>query len=164
MVGQGPAPFLEGPLAGDRQGAAFVGGGNEPDQQLAAGGVRGREPASSQMIRSLGSRISRGPWARLAHCPGPRTEASASFTAMALIIALTTWAHPVRVYSQRCAAMRRLHVIAIHDLGDVGTLASSAFEGIRHAANPGPWPGEASTQARPSSPDGSACGIRSPPR
>jgi len=44
VLGQEPAPFLEGPVAGDGEAAAFVCGGDEPEQQLAAGGVKGCEP------------------------------------------------------------------------------------------------------------------------
>ena len=44
MLGQEPAPLLEWPVAGDAEGAAFVGGGDEPEQQLGAGVVEGREP------------------------------------------------------------------------------------------------------------------------
>ena len=43
VFGQEPAPGLEGPVAGDAQGAAFVGGGDEPEQQLGAGVVEGGE-------------------------------------------------------------------------------------------------------------------------
>jgi hypothetical protein len=45
-------------VAGDAQGAAFVGGGDEPEQQLGAGVVEGANPTSSQMIRSWRSRVS----------------------------------------------------------------------------------------------------------
>ena len=44
VFGQEPAPGLEGPVRGGAQGAAFVGGGDEPEQQLGAGVVQGREP------------------------------------------------------------------------------------------------------------------------
>jgi hypothetical protein len=44
VVGQEATPFLERPVAGDREAAAFVGGGDEPEQQLAAGAVQRREP------------------------------------------------------------------------------------------------------------------------
>ena len=37
MLGQEPAPLVEGPVAGDAQRAAFVGGGDEAEQQLGAG-------------------------------------------------------------------------------------------------------------------------------
>ena len=36
--------MVEGPVAGDAQGAAFVGGGDEPEQQLGAGVVERGEP------------------------------------------------------------------------------------------------------------------------
>jgi hypothetical protein len=36
--------FVEGPVAGDAQGAAFVGGGDEPEQQLGAGVIQRGEP------------------------------------------------------------------------------------------------------------------------
>jgi len=45
-LGQEPAPLVEGPVAGDAEGAAFVGGGDEPEQQLGSGVVEGREPTS----------------------------------------------------------------------------------------------------------------------
>ena len=44
VFGQEPAPRFEGPVAGDAQGAAFVGGGDEPEQQLSGGVVEGGEP------------------------------------------------------------------------------------------------------------------------
>ena len=44
VLGQEPSPLLERPVGGDRQGAAFVGGGDEPEQQLGAGVVERREP------------------------------------------------------------------------------------------------------------------------
>src|ERR1700729_4450005 len=34
VLGQEPAPGFEGPVAGDAQGAAFVGGGDNAEQQL----------------------------------------------------------------------------------------------------------------------------------
>ena len=46
VLGQEPAPLLEWPVAGDAEGAAFVGGGDEPEQQLGSGVVEGREPTS----------------------------------------------------------------------------------------------------------------------
>ena len=58
VFGQEPAPGLEGPVAGDAEGAPFVGGGDEPEQQLGAGVIQGANPTSSQMIRSLRSRVS----------------------------------------------------------------------------------------------------------
>ena len=42
-LGQEPAPGLEGPVRCDSEGAAFVVGGDEPDQQLGAGGVKRRD-------------------------------------------------------------------------------------------------------------------------
>ena len=39
VLGQEPAPGLEGPVGADAEGAAFVGGGDEPEQQLGAGVV-----------------------------------------------------------------------------------------------------------------------------
>jgi hypothetical protein len=39
VFGQEPAPLLEGPVGADRQGAAFVGGGDQAEQQLGAGVV-----------------------------------------------------------------------------------------------------------------------------
>ena len=44
VFGQEPAPVLERPVRGDGQGAAFVGGGDEAEQQLCAGVVQGGEP------------------------------------------------------------------------------------------------------------------------
>ena len=44
VFGQEPAPGVEGPVAGDAEGAAFVGGGDEPEQQVGAGVVEGGEP------------------------------------------------------------------------------------------------------------------------
>jgi hypothetical protein len=44
VFGQEPAPGLEGPVAGDAQGAAFVGSSDEPEQQLRAGVVQRCEP------------------------------------------------------------------------------------------------------------------------
>jgi hypothetical protein len=43
VLGQEPAPGLEGPVAGDAQGAAFVGGRDDAEQQLGAGVVQRRE-------------------------------------------------------------------------------------------------------------------------
>src|SRR5580658_2103095 len=37
VLGQEPAPGLEGPVAGDAGGAAFAGGGDEAEQELGAG-------------------------------------------------------------------------------------------------------------------------------
>ena len=57
VFGQEPAPGLEGPVRGDAQGAAFVGGGDEPEQQLRAGVVQGREPdlvADDQVVAQQG--------------------------------------------------------------------------------------------------------------
>ena len=39
VLGQEPAPVLEGPVGSDAEGASFVGGGDEPEQQLGAGVV-----------------------------------------------------------------------------------------------------------------------------
>ena len=44
VLGQEPAPLLERPVRADGQGAAFVGAGNEPEQQLGAGVVERGEP------------------------------------------------------------------------------------------------------------------------
>src|ERR1019366_9578684 len=44
VLGQEPAPLVEGPMAGDAQGAAFVGGRDNAEQQLRAGVVQGGEP------------------------------------------------------------------------------------------------------------------------
>ena len=40
VLGQEPAPLFERPVRGDGQRAAFVGGGDEPEQQLGAGVVQ----------------------------------------------------------------------------------------------------------------------------
>jgi len=58
VFGEESAPFFEWPVAGDGEAAAFVGGGDELEQQLAAGGVQGAKPTSSQMIRSLRRTVS----------------------------------------------------------------------------------------------------------
>ena len=39
VFGQEPAPVFEGPVRRQAQGSAFVGGGDEPEQQLGAGVV-----------------------------------------------------------------------------------------------------------------------------
>ena len=44
VLGQEPAPLVEGPMRADPEGAALVGGGDEPEQQLGAGVVEWREP------------------------------------------------------------------------------------------------------------------------
>src|SRR5690348_1562068 len=57
VLGQEPAPLVEGPVGGDAQGAAFVGGGDEPEQQLGAGVVEGGEPdlvADDQVVAQQG--------------------------------------------------------------------------------------------------------------
>jgi hypothetical protein len=43
VFGQEPAPGLEWPVRPDPEGAAFVGGGDEPEQQLRAGVIQRRE-------------------------------------------------------------------------------------------------------------------------
>ena len=43
MFGQEPAPGVEGSVAGDPEGASFVGGGDEPEQELGASVIEGRE-------------------------------------------------------------------------------------------------------------------------
>ena len=40
VLGQEPAPLVECPVGGDRQGAALVGGRDEPEQSLGAGVVQ----------------------------------------------------------------------------------------------------------------------------
>src|SRR6516162_11743420 len=47
VLGQEPAPGLERPVGADAERAAFVGGGDEPEQQLSAGVVQWSE---SQLI------------------------------------------------------------------------------------------------------------------
>jgi hypothetical protein len=44
VLGQEAAPLVKRPVAGDAERAAFVGGGDEPEQQLGAGVVERREP------------------------------------------------------------------------------------------------------------------------
>ena len=44
VLGQEPAPLVEGPVRADAQGAAFVGGGDEPEQRLGSGVVERGEP------------------------------------------------------------------------------------------------------------------------
>src|SRR5262249_35908375 len=44
VLGQEPAPRFEGPVAGDAQGAAFVGGGGGAEQKLRAGVIQRGEP------------------------------------------------------------------------------------------------------------------------
>ena len=44
VFGQEPSPLVEGPVRGHGQAAAFVGGGDEPEQQLGAGVVQRGEP------------------------------------------------------------------------------------------------------------------------
>jgi hypothetical protein len=44
VLGQEAAPLVEGPVAGDAEGEAFVGGGDEPEQRLGSGVVQGGEP------------------------------------------------------------------------------------------------------------------------
>ena len=39
LVGQEPAPFLEGPVAGDGDNSASIGDGDKAEQQLSAGVV-----------------------------------------------------------------------------------------------------------------------------
>ena len=43
VLGQEPAPLVEGPVGADPEGAALVGGGDEPEQQLGACVVEWRE-------------------------------------------------------------------------------------------------------------------------
>jgi len=43
VLGQKPAPLVERPVGSDTQGALFVGGGDEPEQQLGAGVIEWRE-------------------------------------------------------------------------------------------------------------------------
>lgn len=57
VVGQEAAPVLEGPVAGDCQASAFVGGRDEPEQQLAAGAVQRGEAdlvADDQVVAEQG--------------------------------------------------------------------------------------------------------------
>src|SRR6202035_2097136 len=43
VLGQEPAPLVEGPVAGDAQGAAFVGSCDDAEQQLRGGVIQRRE-------------------------------------------------------------------------------------------------------------------------
>ena len=43
VLGQKPAPLVERPVGSDTQGTLFVGGGDEPEQQLGAGVIEWRE-------------------------------------------------------------------------------------------------------------------------
>jgi hypothetical protein len=51
VLGQKPAPLLEGPMGGYGQGAAFVGGGHKPEQQLGAGVIERGEPDLIDLCR-----------------------------------------------------------------------------------------------------------------
>jgi hypothetical protein len=58
VLGQEPAPLVEWPVAGDAEGAAFVGSGDEPEQQLGADFVEGGEPDfidQEQAVAKLGT-------------------------------------------------------------------------------------------------------------
>jgi hypothetical protein len=39
LLGEEPPPLVEGPVAGDREGHALVGGGDEPEEELGTGVV-----------------------------------------------------------------------------------------------------------------------------
>ena len=59
VLGQEPAPGLEGPVGGDARGAAFVVGGDEAERQLGAGVVERGEAqliADDQLVPEAGSR------------------------------------------------------------------------------------------------------------
>ena len=51
VLGQEPAPGLEGPMTCDTQGAAFAGGRDHAEQQLRAGVVQRREPDLVDLCR-----------------------------------------------------------------------------------------------------------------
>ena len=51
VLGQEASPLVEGPVGADTEGAALVGCGDEPEQQLGARVVQGANPASSMMTR-----------------------------------------------------------------------------------------------------------------
>jgi cytochrome P450 len=56
VLRQEPAPGLERPVAADPEGAAFVGGGDEPEQQLCSGVIQWREPelvADDQVVAQM---------------------------------------------------------------------------------------------------------------
>jgi diadenosine tetraphosphatase ApaH/serine/threonine PP2A family protein phosphatase len=44
VLGKEPAPLVEGPVGADAQGTPFVGGGDEPEQQLGSGVIERGEP------------------------------------------------------------------------------------------------------------------------
>jgi len=44
VFGEEPAPVFERPVGADAEGASFVGGGDEPEEQLGAGVVERGEP------------------------------------------------------------------------------------------------------------------------
>jgi hypothetical protein len=58
VVGHEAAPIPRTAVAGDAQAAAFVGGGDEAEQPLAAGAVQRREADFVEMISSCRSRVS----------------------------------------------------------------------------------------------------------
>ena len=51
VFGQEPAPVFERPVAADAEGAAFIAGGDESEQQLGAGVVERREAELVQLCR-----------------------------------------------------------------------------------------------------------------
>lgn len=80
VFGQETAPGLEGPVAGDAEGAAFVGGGDEAEQQLRAGGIERGEAEfvdlSGHSHRSMNLGTFRSPRRPPPHCS--RSSASAT--------------------------------------------------------------------------------------
>ncbi len=52
VLGQEPAPGLEGPVRADAEGAAFVGGGDEPEQRTSSGNCRRALSGSSRASRA----------------------------------------------------------------------------------------------------------------
>lgn len=58
LLGQEAAPGVEWPVAGDAEGASFVGGGHGAEQQLGARQIERAKPGSSMIIRSARSTVS----------------------------------------------------------------------------------------------------------
>ena len=83
VLGQKPAPLLEGPMGGDGQGAAFVGGGNKPEQQLGAGVIERGEPDLVELCRSRHSSTYSDPatMPSLRRCD-PETSAAGAISVM----------------------------------------------------------------------------------
>jgi hypothetical protein len=95
--GEEPAPGVKGPVAGDAEGPSFVGGGDEPEQELGAGEVEGCEAelVDDQFVRPAAPfPPALPPWTpcALGEDPGPRTQAGnagAAFESEARVGALS---------------------------------------------------------------------------